>query len=230
LRPVLALASAAAIAGAVALILSGGRALAPDAPVSAARASAPALPIVEAVPAQPARPPVFARRVAPGVAPPPVDPAKLVRAAPRAPLSALGLALPPRPKVDAWDGTVLYRPVVAASARFEAMGRVVAIAGVRGVEPSDTCEHDGRTWRCGVRARTAFRAFLRGRAPSCRLRPDDGLRPIVAPCRLGRQDAGLWLVSHGWARAQPGGPYVEAERKARARKLGIFGPPPPTIN
>jgi hypothetical protein len=33
-------------------------------------------------------------------------------------------------------------------------------------------------------------------------------------------------VANGWARAAPDGPYVVAEEKARAAKIGIFGAPP----
>jgi hypothetical protein len=35
-------------------------------------------------------------------------------------------------------------------------------------------------------------------------------------------------VSNGWAFAAPGGPYVQAEEKARSARLGIFGAPPDT--
>ncbi len=169
-----------------------------------------------------------ARAVAPEiVAPPPLDPAELQRAEPRQPLSQLALALPPKPvPPDKWKGTLLHRPVAVASARFEAMGRTVALAGIDGVEPDETCSWEGRPWPCGVRARTAFRTWLRGRSLSCAIPPESDRHLVVAACRLGKQDVGLWLVANGWGRAAEGGPYQAAGKEAREKRLGIFGAPP----
>jgi len=168
-----------------------------------------------------------ARPVAPGtVAPPQVDTAGLVRAAPRDPLSPLGQALPPPLKLDDWGGTILYRPVATASARFEAKGYKVAIAGTESIDPAQTCTSGGVEWQCGIHARTAVRLWLRGRALSCQVPPEADRESIVANCRLGKQDVGTWLVSNGWARAVAGGPYAAAEQKAREAKVGIFGTDP----
>ncbi len=126
-------------------------------------------------------------------------------------------------------GSILYRPVVTGSARFKAMGRTVAVAGTENVMPDERCTYEGTEWACGMRARTAFRYFIRGRAVACAL-PADAGKDIVADCRIGSQDVGAWLVMNGWARAALGGPYAEAEKQAREAKRGIFGPPPETGN
>jgi endonuclease YncB( thermonuclease family) len=102
----------------------------------------------------------------------------------------------------------------------------VAIAGTESVDPAQTCTSDGVEWQCGIRARTAVRLWLRGRALSCQVPPQADRAFIVANCRLGKQDVGAWLVSNGWARAVAGGPYAAAEEKARQAKIGIFGPAP----
>lgn len=169
-----------------------------------------------------------ARAVAPEiVAPPPLDPAELQRTEPREPLSDLALALPPKPvPPDKWKGTLLHRPVAVASARFEAMGRTVALAGVEGVDADETCSWEGTAWPCGVRARTAFRTWLRGRSLSCAIPPESDRHLVVATCRLGKQDVGLWLAANGWAKATADGPYAEAGAAARDKRLGIFGAPP----
>jgi endonuclease YncB( thermonuclease family) len=161
------------------------------------------------------------------VAEPPVKGQDLVRAEPRAPLSPLSQALPPAPKEK--NGGLLYLPVAIGSAEFEAMGYKIAIAGTESVGPDETCMHDGVAWACGARAQAAVRAWLRGRALSCKLPPDAGSEVQVVGCRLGQQDVGAWLVSNGWARAVPGGPYVKAEATARQAAMGIFGPPPPAL-
>lgn len=159
------------------------------------------------------------------IALPDVRPESLVREAPRDPLSALGQALPPPPP----QVTVFYRPVATASATFEAMGYTLAIAGTQGLEPDETCTSAGVSWPCGMRARTAVRLWLRGRALNCQPPPADK-KQVVVSCQLGKQDVGAWLVANGWARAVEGGPYAEAQRKARQAGVGIFGAPPAGIN
>ncbi|MEO5321718.1 thermonuclease family protein [Mesorhizobium sp. CC13] len=171
-----------------------------------------------------------ARPVAEGeLAPPAIEAGGLTREAPRAPLSELSLALPPKPKMnDEWDGATLFRPVASAAGRIEAMGLGVTIAGVVPPEEGENCTADGQEWNCGVRARTAFRGFLRGRAVVCDVPPEKTGGEAVAKCRIGTVDVGEWLVANGWARAEAGGPYEDAGRKAEADKKGIFGPPPDT--
>lgn len=193
-------------------------------PDAATRAVAPS----EAA-AEPAKPTAASRLVAPTVvAPPELAAEELQREAPREPLSKLSLALPPVPEVkNKWAGTPFFRPLAIESAVFESMGRTIAVAGVESVPLDESCVYEGTSWPCGVRARTAFRLWLRGRALVCQL-PDEEREVTRARCRLAKQDAGSWLVANGWARAAPDGPYVVAEGKARAAKMGIFGAPPDT--
>lgn len=175
------------------------------------------------------KPVVPSRLVAPTVvAPPYLTAEELQREAPRAPLSQLSLALPPIPEVkNKWAGTPFFRPLAIESAVFESMGRTIAIAGTKSVPLGESCVHEGVSWACGTRARTAFRLWLRGRALVCQL-PDEEQAVTPARCRLAKQDAGAWLVANGWARAAPDGPYALAEEKARNAKMGIFGAPPDT--
>jgi hypothetical protein len=172
--------------------------------------------------------PLPARPVEPGiVAPPPIDYATLVRAAPRNPLSDLASALPPKPKQG---GTLLYRPLVTASAEFESMGYRIAISGTESIGLLEKCVHDRTVWPCGIRARAAVRMWLRGRALACDVPVDPERRLIAAECRLGAQDVGAWLVSNGWARASKGSRYQRAEALARDTGMGIFGAPYSTTN
>lgn len=190
----------------------------------AAAAAPPALPAERVGPVTPE--PSRSRVVAPElIVPPPVDTA-IEREAPRPPLSRLSLALPP--VVDLAKGAKLFRPVAVESAVVESMGRRVAIAGTESVPPDETCVHEGVAWPCGVSARTAFRLWLRGRALDCAMPDVEDRTLLVASCRLGKRDAGAWLVANGWARAAAGGPYVKAQISAEATGRGIFGPPPDT--
>ncbi|MDH4986180.1 thermonuclease family protein [Aminobacter anthyllidis] len=171
------------------------------------------------------------RPVAPEeIVPLPLEQGDLVREAPRPPLSELSLALPPKPKMpDDWDGTTLFQPVASAAGLIEAKGFSVAISGVTPVDAGESCTYEGKEWNCGTRARTAFRAFLRSRAVVCDVPPDAERGVIVARCRIGKQDIGEWLAANGWAKAEAGGPYAEAGRKAEADKKGIYGPVPTRI-
>ena len=199
-----------------------------EAPIAPQVSTAQSPAAADAQPSPP-NPLATSRLVAPTVIAPPELAAgeELLREAPRDPLSKLSLALPPVPEVNKWAGTPFFRPLAIESAVFESMGRTIAVAGVESVPLGESCDYEGVSWPCGVRARTAFRLWLRGRALVCQL-PDTEHEVTRARCRLAKQDAGAWLVSNGWARAAPDGPYVVAEEKARAEKMGIFGGPPDT--
>ena len=154
---------------------------------------------------------------------------KLLREAPREPLSQLSLALPPPEFKNEWAGKPLFRPVAIESAVFESGGHTIAIAGVESVGLDENCIYGEASWPCGVRARTAFRLWLRGRALVCQIPEAEQDKDVMrARCRLAKQDAGAWLVANGWARAAPDGPYEQAEEKARNARMGIFGAPPDT--
>ncbi|WP_269931062.1 thermonuclease family protein [Aminobacter sp. HY435] len=172
-----------------------------------------------------------ARSVAGGeIAPPASVEGGLVREPPRAPLSELSLALPPKPKVTAeWDGATLFRPVASAAGVIDAKGLQVSIAGLTPLDLAETCSVDGKQWNCGVRARTALRGLLRGRAVVCDIPADKDQGEVVARCRIGKLDVGEWLVANGWAKPLADGPYAEAGKKAEQGKKGIFGSAPERV-
>lgn len=227
-RPLLAsaLGGLGLLAGMV-LIVEGGRRLPPDPPSIAPAQSDSHLDATPHAPIHGARPGQSARKIAEGlIAPPPLDPSGIERIEPRPPLGELGLA--PRPKTPMprdWRETLLFGPVATSATVFEAMGRTVAISGTVDMDPDRTCTFDNTAWPCGQRARAAFNAWLRGRALKCLLPPDADRFAIAAPCVLGKQDVGAWLVSNGWAMAAPTGIYGKAEMVARNARMGIFGPP-----
>ncbi|MER9140897.1 thermonuclease family protein [Mesorhizobium sp. M0830] len=158
------------------------------------------------------------------IAPPRLDPAEIERVEPRPPLSELGLAVPPQtPMPGDWREVLLYRPIATSSAMFESMGRKVIISGVQGIDLDGSCSFHDVAWPCGQRARAAFNSWLRGRALKCFAPPDVERFAIAAPCSLGKQDVGAWLVSNGWATALPNGIYGKAEATARGAEMGMFG-------
>ncbi|UVC15604.1 thermonuclease family protein [Mesorhizobium onobrychidis] len=235
MRPFHAAAAVLTILVMGAAITAGGRAVLHDengrvaARAQAGMAAQSEAPATSAIPRpKAARPEAHSTAIDPEVvAPPQLQPEELERVEPRAPLSDLALARPPKSKMpDDWNGTKLFQPIATAAGVIQAKGYSVAISGIDIVRQDETCADGGKSWTCGSRARTAFRAFLRGRAVVCAVPPEGGRDLIAAECRVGNQDVGQWLIENGWARAAKGGPYVEAGEKARTARKGIFGPAP----
>jgi endonuclease YncB( thermonuclease family) len=165
------------------------------------------------------------RRIAPGSIAEPEVAGPLQRVAPREPLTAATKALkrepfgPPVPQ-----GTLLYQPVAIAAGAIEADGYAIRFAGVK-VTPADRICTDeaGSKWPCGAMARTALRAWMRGRAVACAVPSHAG--KITTHCTLDGQDMALWLVRNGWAESA-GAQYGDAEAEARRGEKGMFGPSP----
>lgn len=235
MRPLHAAAAVLTILMMGAAIAAGGRAVLHDENGRVAARAQAGMAVPSVAPAtsaisrpKAARPEAHSRAIDPEiVAPPQLQPEELERVEPRAPLSDLALARPPKSKMpDDWNGTKLFQPIATAAGVIEAKGYSVAVSGIDIVRLDETCADGGKSWTCGSRARTAFRAFLRGRAVVCAVPPEGGRDLIAAECRVGNQDVGQWLIENGWARAAKGGPYVEAGEKARRARKGIFGPAP----
>lgn len=152
----------------------------------------------------------------------------LVREPARKPMSALAAPAPPAPPPNPdtlpkrWR--LVHQPVATAAGVFDIEGVTIVLPGLDTVPTNETCtDANDNSWPCGMGARTAFRAYLRGRSINCKLpdqRPDDA---ILGECLLQGDDPAAWLVKNGWARAKADGPYVSLETEARSANRGIFG-------
>lgn len=232
MRPAIALGAVASIALLCLGIVAGGRQIsdAESAAISVDRIDPEMMDMLERDTEAPADEPGPGAAVEPPDAetePSPETTAGYQRVGPRRPLSEIGRPPPPK-KSDDFDGTVLYRPVTNAAGTFEAMGYAVTVAGTDAVDAGEVCEFKGESWPCGVRARAAFRAFVRGRAVTCAVPEGTASGAVTTDCRIGKQNVGEWLVENGWARAAPGGPFAELGQKTQSAAKGIFGPPPST--
>lgn len=160
--------------------------------------------------------------------------AEYERLAPRAPLGDLGAAQPPKPKKpvppEDWKATRLFNPVATSAGTIEAQGYRVALAGIEPTPIEQDCTYEGRTWPCGARARTAFRAWLRARAVQCTVPPTPDRELITAECNIGKEDLSAWLVESGWAKPSDESRFAEITEKARSAKRGIYGPPQNRVN
>jgi hypothetical protein len=126
----------------------------------------------------------------------------LVREPAREPMSALAAPAPPAPQPDPdslpkrWR--LVHQPVATAAGVFEIEGVTIVLPGLDTLPTNETCtDANGTSWPCGMGARTAFRAYLRGRSINCKLpdqRPDEA---ILGECLLQGDDPAAWLVPRG---------------------------------
>jgi endonuclease YncB( thermonuclease family) len=136
---------------------------------------------------------------------------------------------PPSPEPE----TTYRRVVVLDGGSFRAIADggpvVVRLAGVAAPEFTATCtDADGRSWKCGARARAELARLILNRSVACVIVDESVPEEPTARCRVGLFDLADWLVRRGWADpAEDAGPeLVEAGREARSNRRGRFGPAP----
>lgn len=131
---------------------------------------------------------------------------------------------PPPPEPPRWRRYFL--PETTDAATFAVRGNLaIRIAGVSPPAVDEVCAFaDGTPWPCGRTALHQFRMFLRGRAVECLFPYAPTLEAVVAPCRVGVTDLGLWLSRAGWARPSDLATteYVAAVAEARCAARGIW--------
>lgn len=166
-----------------------------------------------------------ARDVGGGAVPTPVLPdTSLERIAPappdQEPLEYFG---PPMPPLGTEQLFLLFQPFVENAGMLIAEGRTIVLEGVVPVEVNRICDNAiGGQWSCGMKARTAFRALVRGRAISCLL-PDQQKTAVETECHIGKDNLGQWLVEQGWAEAKPGSDLESLGKAAKLMGKGIYG-------
>lgn len=225
---VLALVLIAGILGAVVLVQMGQARIAAETKANtSAQSSAPQAAAQADAPLTPASPPPAVQATA--VSEPPRSDANAPLGQSSSPADA---AKPPEqapaessvPAAPAFQ--VVARPAIVAAGVVETTRGRVTMKDIAPLDPEETCGQGSSAWPCGQLAATQFRRFLRGRSLNCEIADPDWQGDVSARCTLGKEDVGAWLVEHGWARAQPGSPYEEAGREAKAGKRGIFAPDP----
>ncbi|NRP71798.1 hypothetical protein ILFOPFJJ_02688 [Ensifer psoraleae] len=143
----------------------------------------------------------------------------LERIAPRPPLS--------EPKEKPAAATVVFqRPVALAAGLIRSGDTTVQLKDIEPESAEKTCEGNGRSWPCGIVARTAFRNYLRARALVCDQPEDRSEGTVTAACKVGTENPAEWLVSNGWATPLPGTPLEAKAEAARSAKRGFYGDDP----
>lgn len=124
------------------------------------------------------------------------------------------------------------RATVIDAATIEIEGERIYLWGIIAPGEHGECSKQGQPWRCGTDAANALAEFLGEHTVTCleNERYRDGR--IIANCKLGDQDVGVWLVRQGWALDDvrySDGAYTSEEEQAEAERLGlwqgVFQPP-----
>lgn len=116
------------------------------------------------------------------------------------------------------------RPVAVDAGTLKAGRTTLRVAEVEPISPDARCTEGAQTWPCGIRARTAFRSWLRGRSVLCAVPPgrEDAV-DLTVSCLAGETDVGEWLVANGWAAPSSASRYSALGETARTERRGIYG-------
>jgi endonuclease YncB( thermonuclease family) len=130
---------------------------------------------------------------------------------------------PPPPDPPRWHRYFL--PETTDAATFAVDRRTIKLAGVKPPPVDQTCRFaSGEDWPCGRTALFSLRMFLRGRAIDCFFVTGDPADPLIAPCRVGKTDLGLWLLEQGWAKptTDASDEYAQTAKQARCGGKGMW--------
>ncbi|MEZ5844158.1 MAG: thermonuclease family protein [Hyphomicrobiaceae bacterium] len=116
-------------------------------------------------------------------------------------------------------GEVAGRPRVIDGDSLSIAGRQVRLVGIDAPEGRQTCERDGRAWRCGDAARDAL-AEMAGAHVVCRGIEADQHGRLLGVCEAGGVDLNRRMVADGMAVAY--GRYQREEAEARRARRGIW--------
>lgn len=107
---------------------------------------------------------------------------------------------------------------------LEIHGQRIRLHGIDAPESGQSCERDGRQYRCGQQAALALADKIGRATVRCKQRDIDRYQRIVAVCRLGNIDLNAWMVRQGWAIAyrQYSLDYVDDENAAQAARSGMW--------
>ena len=100
----------------------------------------------------------------------------------------------------------------------------IGLDAIDAPESGQSCEADGRGWRCGEQAARALADKIGTASVTCAERGNDSDGHTLALCTLGELNLNRWLVAEGWALADRCASmrYVAQEDAARAAGNGIW--------
>lgn len=143
---------------------------------------------------------------------------------PQSEQASLGDAQKPEEQIKPIE---LVRPFADQAGVLTIAGRSVQLTGIIPTDVDRMCTGpSGKSWPCGLAARTAFRMYLRGRTIDCDLPSATWQGTVKGACRYVRVDLSAWLVRFGWAEPEPGSPLAPLVDEAKQKQRGIYGDDP----
>ncbi|KQY49038.1 thermonuclease family protein [Rhizobium sp. Root483D2] len=121
---------------------------------------------------------------------------------------------------------VLRHPVALSAGLIQFGDRLLQLDGIEPQKADRVCGEQGKTWPCGMVAKTAFRNFLRARALVCTVPKNGWQGTLTAACSVNATDPTAWLAENGWADAPEKSPLSSKVAAARQSRLGFFGDDP----
>ena len=137
-------------------------------------------------------------------------------------LSALALIqVTPAPGIN---GDSIGTASVIDGDTIEIHGQRIRLYGIDAPESGQSCEREGKQYRCGQQAATVLAGLIGRASVRCEQRDIDRYGRIVAVCWLGGIDLNAMMVSKGWATAyrRYAKDYVNHEVVAQTAKAGIW--------
>lgn len=107
------------------------------------------------------------------------------------------------------------------------LGRLVRLHGIS-IPPTDRlCNAPDMPGACGPRAVLQLSRKIGAEFVHCRDLGRDEAGAMLGRCSVQGEDLGGWMVLNGWAMAGQDAPfeYVQWERLAESRRIGIWGQP-----
>ena len=126
--------------------------------------------------------------------------------------------------VPAFAGEVVGRASVIDGDTLAIHGIRIRMQGIDAPESSQTCERNGKPYRCGQQAANFLDGLIASRPVRCEEETKDKYRRSVSRCFVGGTDLNREMVANGWAVAyhQYSTLYVSDEDEAKAGRKGIW--------
>jgi endonuclease YncB( thermonuclease family) len=108
---------------------------------------------------------------------------------------------------------------------IELEGITYRLHGIDAPEAGQSCNRsNGKRWPCGKQAITALEDLVSAGGIACDDRGADGYGRTIGVCTSNGQDLNALMVSAGmaWAFTKYSTDYVELERKAKAKRIGVW--------
>jgi len=120
--------------------------------------------------------------------------------------------------------TIAGQASVVDGDTIEIHGTRIRLFGIDAPEGGQTCNAQGKPYRCGQKAAFALSDKMGGKTVECRPKDRDRYGRVVAVCLVDGEDINGWMVAQGWALAYRyySLDYVRQEQHAESAKAGMW--------